>query len=254
MTFFKWGVIGMKKTTGVIVFILLFFVSVFFGQYRGLTFEEWKTVLEYGTVQEKAMALEALGNFNLKESETLVYGYLKSPERELRLTAVWALGQLQSEMAANEIVWMLGSENDVRVDGSLVNIGSVAVKPLVIKLKLTELTADVDEGLRISQILMNIQAPEGLVEVSKFLSGLLSAPLYRQKAVDMISQIGPKAVDPLITALQTATSDEAVIQLMSTLATIKDTRSLPAIYMYVSSPSPEIRAVVANALGKFPQL
>ena len=114
--------------------MVLLFTTVIFGlEYKGITYEEWKEVLEKGNTPEKIMALEALGNIAASDTEELLLEYLDHDTTELRMMAVWALGQISSAKAAERICWMLSEENDPRIDGALVNIGTPAVKKLTLK-------------------------------------------------------------------------------------------------------------------------
>jgi len=203
-----------------------------------------------GTIREKQLAVEAMGNIGNPGAEEIILPLLESDNRQLRLSAVWALGQLKSNRAAEQIVWMLGSENDPRVDGALVNIGDAATKWLKVKLKLASMMGAYDEGIRIARIMVDIQSPEGLAEVAWFLSDLLSDSSKSGKAREMLSQIGDKAVEPLIISLKNTNDEKLKINILRTLALIGNQKALNTFYSYVSDPNPTIRSIVANALGK----
>ncbi|HPF16986.1 MAG TPA: HEAT repeat domain-containing protein [Thermotogota bacterium] len=240
----------MKKKLICIMLISLFTAVVFGLEYNGIAYEQWKTVLENGSLQEKVLALEAIGNISAPETEELLMAYLDNENDELRLTAVWALGQINSAMAAEKICWMMGTENDPRIDGALVNIGSPAVDFLILKLKLATLLNHFEEGTRIARILIDIQSPSGMVEVASYLSRLLSIPENRDDAKRMLSMIGDRAIEPLQISLQTTYNKELIQDILKTLLLIESERTLDTFYKYVSDTDPAIRALVANALGR----
>ncbi|HPE67803.1 MAG TPA: HEAT repeat domain-containing protein [Thermotogota bacterium] len=237
----------------VLLFLALAFVGgLFASSFHGISFEEWKTVLELGSPSEKKMALEALGNMIEPQAEQILLSYLEHPDLELRFSAVWSLGQLCSSQAATSIAWMMGEYQDVRIDGALVNIGFPAVPPLVLKLKLAYLMKEMEQGIRISRILVDIGDPEGLLEVATFLSNLLGDESYKGHASSMLSQIGEKAVEPLLIALRSTYNDEVKVNIIGTLVQIGDARILSDLYTLSSHPNPAIRRHVANALGRMP--
>ncbi len=240
---------SMKKIAFFLVF-LLSFVLVFSSSYKGIEFEDWKQILEHGTVAEKKLALEAFGYMIEVESENILLDYLQNENEELKYTAIWSLGQLASEKAAEEIAWMIGESNDVRIDGALINIGLPSVKYLNLKLKLAGIRDDIDQGMRISRILVDIQDPSGMVEVSTFLTRLLSSEIHRNIAMDMLMQIGEKAIEPLSLALKMTYDNNLKVGIINTLATIGDQRALDTLYEYYTDSDPNIRSNVANALGK----
>ncbi|MEA1883483.1 MAG: HEAT repeat domain-containing protein [Thermotogota bacterium] len=240
----------MKRTILCILMVLLITAVIFGLEYQGITFEQWKEVLKNGNVQEKILALEAIGNIGLPGSEDLLLAYLKHDNYELRMTAVWALGQIQSDRAAKEICWMLGKENDPRIDGALVNIGDFAVEELILKLKLAAILNNFNEGTRIARIMIDIQSPDGMVEVASYLSKLLSIPENREEAKEMLSHIGDRAIEPLQISLQTTYDKQLRLDILKTLLLIGSERSLQTFYKFVSDTDPSIRALVANALGK----
>lgn len=254
-----YGQISLSKTGGACVMkrvmigimIVSLFTTVVFGlEYNGITYEQWKEVLEKGSVQEQILALEAIGNIEAPDSEQLLLTYLDHTNVELRMTAVWALGQIRSSLAANKICWMLGEENDPRIDGALVNIGEPAVEKLILKLKLASLLNNFDQGTRIARIMIDIQSPEGMVEVASYLSKLLTIPDSRDEAKQMLSTIGERAIEPLQISLQTTYDKQLTLDILKTLLLIGSQRSLPTFYKYVSDTNPAIRSLVANALGR----
>ncbi|HOO32736.1 MAG TPA: HEAT repeat domain-containing protein [Thermotogota bacterium] len=240
------------KRYSVVVFILIafFVVSGFALEYKGITYEQWKDILAKGNREERALAIEAVGAIGASDSEELLIPYLKSEDDQMKFNAVWALGQIQSAKAAEEICWMLGTDNDPRIDGALVNIGEPAIQWLVVKLKLAALLENFEEGTRIARIMVDIQSPEGLAEVAAFLSKLLSDPDRKDEAKNMLSQIGDKAVDPLIISLKTTYDNQLKIDILKTLVLIGNEKSLDTFYSFVSDTDPTIRTIVANALGK----
>jgi HEAT repeat protein len=244
------GTCGMKKVM-IGIMILSLFTAVIFGlEYKGIEYEQWKEVLEKGSAAEKTLALEAIGNIGVPDSEELLLAYLDHNNHELRMMAVWALGQIQSSRAADKICWMLGEENDPRIDGALVNIGMPAVEKLILKLKLAAIMNNFNEGTRIARILIDIQSPEGMVEVASYLSKLLSIPENREEAKEMLSHIGDRAIEPLQISLQTTYDKQLKLDILKTLLLIGSERSLQTFYKFVSDTDPSIRALVANALGK----
>ena len=242
----------MKRVMVCIMIVSLFTAVVFGLEYNGITYEQWKEVLEKGSIQEQILALEAIGNINAPESEELLLRYLNHENSEIRMTAVWALGQISSDLAAERICWMLGEENDPRIDGALVNIGDPAVEKLILKLKLASMLNHFDEGTRIARIMIDIQSPEGMVEVASYLSKLLSIPENRDDAKRMLSRIGERAIEPLQISLETTYDKQLTLDILKTLLLIESERSLTTFYKYVSDTDPAIRALVANALGKIP--
>jgi len=240
----------MKRIMICIMLISLFAAVVFGLEYKGIDYEQWKAILENGSLREKVLSLEAIGNIGAPDSEDLLMTYLENENNELRLTAVWALGQLKSTKAAEKICWMLGGENDPRIDGALVNIGSPAVEYLILKLKLASLLNHFDEGTRIARIMIDIQSPAGMVEVASYLSRLLSIPENRDEAKRMLSLIGDRAVEPLQISLQTTYDKQLTQDILKTLLLIESERTLDTFYKYVSDTDPAIRALVANALGR----
>lgn len=225
-------------------------IGVFALEYKGIEYDYWKEILDYGNVQEKALSLEAIASIGGADCEEILLKFLESEERELRLTAVWALGQIRSAQAAQKICWMIGTENDSRIDGALVNIGEPAIKWLTVKLKLASLLNDFDEGTRVARIIVDTQSNEGLVEVASYLSILLSKPENREDARKMLSQIGDRAVIPLKIALETTYDKKMTFDILRTLLLIESEKSLDTFYLYISDSDPSIRALVANALGK----
>jgi HEAT repeat protein len=230
--------------------IVLFVFSGFALEYKGITYEQWKDILEKGNKEERSLAIEAIGAIGAPDSEDLLIPYLKSDDYQMKFNAVWALGQIRSAKSAEEICWMLGKENDPRIDGALVNIGEPAIKWLIVKLKLAAILDNYEEGTRISRIMVDIQSPEGLAEVAAFLSKLLSNPDRKTEAKNMLSQIGDKAVDPLMISLNTTYDKQLKIDILKTLVLIENDKSLDTFYSYVSDTDPTIRTIVANALGK----
>ncbi len=233
------------------IMIASFFTTLIFGlEYEGIAYEQWKEVLENGSLQEKTLALEAIGNIGAPDSEELLLRYLNHDNEELRMTAVWALGQIKSSRAADRICWMLSHENDPRIDGALVNIGTPAVEKLILKLKLAAILNNFDEGTRIARIMIDIQSPAGMVEVASYLSKLLSIPENREEAKQMLSHIGERAIEPLQISLQTTYDKQLTLDILKTLLLIQSERTLETFYKFVSDSDPAIRALVANALGK----
>ncbi|MFP4461801.1 MAG: HEAT repeat domain-containing protein [Thermotogota bacterium] len=233
------------------IMIVWLFTAVVFGlEYKGIEYEQWKEVLENGNAQEQQLALEAIGSIGAPDSEELLLQYLDHENNELRMTAVWALGQINSAAAAKKICWMLGQENDPRIDGALVNIGTPAVEELILKLKLASLLKNFQEGTRIARIMIDIQSPEGMVEVASYLSKLLSIPENREDAKQMLSHIGERAIEPLEISLQTTYDKQLKLDILKTLLLIESERTLGTFYEFVSDTDPAIRALVANALGK----
>jgi len=239
----------MKKISFLIV-LSLFCVSLFSTSYKGIDFEDWKLILENGTFKEQKLALEAFGNMGDIQAEEMLLEFLKSDDYELRNTAIWSLGQLGSTKAAEPICWLIGKSDDVRIDGALINIGSASVKWLNLKLKLAGMCDDIDVGMRIARILVDIQDPSGMVEVSTFLTKLLSSEIHKSVAMDMLMQIGEKAIEPLSLALKMTYDNNLKIGIINTLATIGDPRALDTLYEYYADSDPNIRSNVANALGK----
>src|SRR6056297_898936 len=240
----------MKKAMICTMMVLLFATVMFGLEYKGIAYEDWKEVLEKGSMPEKIMALEAIGNIGTPDSEAMLLAYLDHENTELRMMAVWALGQINSAKAAERICWMLGEENDPRIDGALVNIGSPAVAELTLKLKLASLLNNFEEGTRIARIMIDIQSPEGMVEAASYLSKLLSIPENREEAKQMLSHIGERAIEPLQISLQTTYNKQLKLDILKTLLLIESDRSLETFYKFVSDTDPAIRALVANALGK----
>ena len=205
----------MKKVMIGIMIVSLFTAVIFGLEYQGITYEHWKEVLEKGSIQEKILALEAIGNIEAPDSEQLLFTYLDHENAEIRMTAVWALGQIRSDLAADKICWMLGEENDPRIDGAMVNIGTPAVEKLILKLKLASMLNNFDEGTRIARIMIDIQSPEGMVEVASYLSKLLSIPDSRDEAKQMLSHIGERAVEPLQISLQTTYDKQLTLDILN---------------------------------------
>lgn len=235
------------------LYILIFFTlsaSLFANAYKGLTYEEWLQVLNHGNNAEKRVALEAMGYLFEPQIEPLLLTYLDHEDRELRLSAVWSLGQIRSLLAVEPIVWLLSSDDDVRIDGALINFGELAIPYLVTKLKLNGIMQDYDQGLRVSRIIIDINNPDGIVEVADFLTNLLTNEAYKSKAVSMLSQIGEKAIDPLMVAFQRTYSDEVKINILNTLVTIGNDKALEILYGQAESFNPVVRRTVANALGR----
>jgi HEAT repeat protein len=241
----------MRRKYWLFVLILTAFCSVFFSSsYKGLSFEEWLQVLNNGNIEEKQVALEAMGYLYEPEIEELLLSYLEHENKELKLTAAWSLGQMKSIVAVERIVWLTSYENDVRIDGALVNYGPIAIPFLITKLKLTGIMQSFDQGLRVSRIIIDINSTEGIAEVASFLTTLLSSESYKSKAVNMLSQIGNKAIDPLLLAFQKSYTDDVKLNILNTLVTIADPKVLPILYTQSNSGNPVMRRTVANALGR----
>ncbi len=240
----------MRRSLICIMITMLFTIAAFALEYKGIEYDQWKEILDYGNVQEKILSLEAIASIGGEDCEQILLTYLESEEHELKMTAVWALGQIKSSQAAKKICWMIGSENDSRIDGALVNIGEPAIKWLTVKLKLASLLNRFDEGTRIARIIVDTQSDQGLVEVASYLSMLLSKPENREEAKKMLSQIGDRAVAPLKISLETAYDKKLTFDILRTLLLIESEKSLDTFYMYISDSDPSIRALVANALGK----
>jgi len=235
------------------LYILIFFAlgtSLLASAYKGLTFEEWLQVLNHGNTAEKRVALEAMGYLYEPQVEDLLLTYLKNENRELRLSAVWSLGQIRSLLALEPIVWMLGSDDDVRIDSALINFGELAIPHLIVKLKLIGIMQDYEQGLRVSRIIIDINSPDGIVEVANFLTNLLTNEGYKSKATSMLSQIGEKAIAPLMVAFQKTYSDDVKINILNTLVTIGSEKALEVLYSQAESFNPAVRRTVANALGR----
>jgi len=240
----------MKRFAFLTVLWIVMVGSAFTQTHQGIRFADWITIYEKGSLEEKMAALEAFGSLQIPESEQLLLEALNHENREVRLTAAWVLGSIQSANAVEPLIWMMTQENDARIDGALVNIGEEAVHWLTVRLRLATILDSVDFGLRVCRILVDIESEQGIAEVASFLSLLINSEDYRNSAMGLLRTIGEKAVRPLVAKLQTTTDPMVQSDIINTLAHIGDPQALEAVKGLIRSPYAEVRISVAYALGK----
>lgn len=240
----------MKKGWLITIIVSIIVLSGFSQVFREISFEDWKTIFEKGNTAEKRMALEAFGAMRISEAEEMLLLALNHEDREIRLASAWILGNIGSIQAVEPLIWMMNTHNDARIDGALVNIGGPAVHWLTVRLRLATMIEDISYGMRLSRILVDIQDPEGIAVVASFLGGLMGSEVYKSRAIELLNQIGEKAVEPLIQTLGVTTDPRVQSDVIRTLASIGDRRALEVIYPLIRSSHATVRISAANALGR----